>query len=51
MTDDDLRFGDISGSSNTSMFDSLIELLKILVAIYVLLRVVEILFNIPIPLI
>jgi len=53
MTDDDLRFGDVSGGSsgNSGIFDTLIEIFVSLIMIYVILRVVEILFNVPIPLI
>ena len=51
MKDDDLRFGDIGGSStgNGSVADSLIELFRVLIVVYVLIKVVEILFNIPVP--
>jgi hypothetical protein len=52
MTDDDLRFGDVSGSENSGpndILDWFIQIFIGLILLYVLLRVVEILFNIPIP--
>lgn len=51
MTDDDLRFGDISGSGTTNgIVDLLIKTVQVLILVYVILRVVELLFNIPVPL-
>lgn len=53
MADDDLRFGDLAngGGGGTNIVDRLITALQIVVIGYVLLKVVEILFNISIPLI
>lgn len=53
MTDDDLRFGDVSGesSNNDNIVDSLITVAQVLLVVYVILKMLEILFNIPIPLI
>lgn len=53
MTDDDLRFGDVSGSSgsNNDISDSLIQLVEVLIIGYVIIKIVEILFNVPIPLV
>ena len=53
MADDDLRFGDIGGGdgSSSGTADKLVELFQVIVIGYVLLKVVEALFNIPIPLI
>ena len=53
MADDDLRFGDLSGSGGTDGDGGILELMIRafvgLVMVYVLLATVEILFNIPIP--
>jgi len=55
--DDDLRFGDVSGSSNSSssggtdIADLIRQAFTAIVGLYVLLKVVEVLFNVPIPLI
>lgn len=53
MTDDDLRFGDVSGegSNNDDIVDSLITVAQVLLVIYVILKIVEILFNVSVPLI
>jgi len=53
MSDDNLRFGNVSGgsSSGTDIGDLLQQALTAIVGLYVLLKVIEILFNIPIPLI
>lgn len=53
MSDNDLRFGDIGdgSGSNDGMVDLFINIFKLLILIYVILKVVEILYNIPIPLI
>ena len=53
MAGDDLRFGDIGGGggSSSGAVDILVELFQVIVIGYVLLKVVEVLFNIPIPLI
>jgi len=49
---DDLRFGDVAGGESGRDIVSVgIEAIKILVVGYVLLNIVEILFDIPIPLI
>ena len=58
--DDDLRFGDVKGSNESGgsglnipigegSVDLLIQGLKLLVVLYVILLVVETLFNVPIP--
>lgn len=54
MTDDDLRFGDVSGTdsasgSNEDIVDKLVTAAKVLILVYVLLAMVEILFNVPVP--
>lgn len=58
MTDDDLRFGDVSGSENGSgdedtpkIVDALITVVQVLIVGYVILAIIEILFNVSIPLI
>lgn len=53
MTDDDLRFGDVSGSTGSSddITDPLVQVFKALVILYVILKTAEVLFNIPIPLV
>lgn len=55
MADDDLRFGDVDGSTEstdgTDMVDLFRQAVTALVAIYVLLKIAEILFNVPIPII
>lgn len=53
MSDDDLRFGDVDGggSSGTDIADLFRQVFIGLVGLYVILKVVEILFNIPVPLI
>lgn len=58
MTDDDLRFGDVSGTENeregartNRIVDALITAFQVLIIGYVLLVTVEILFNVSIPLI
>lgn len=54
MSDDDLRFGDVNGdddNSNDVIVDQLINVAKVLLVVYVILKMLEILFNIPVPLI
>ena len=52
MPDDDLRFGDVSGSrGNKDITEWLVTLFQVVILVYVILKVVEILFNVPIPLI
>lgn len=53
MTDDDLRFGDVSGSDTESKtaVDRFVDIFKLLILLYVILTVVEVLFNIPVPLV
>lgn len=54
MSDDDLRFGDVSGSSGGAsgsggIVDLFVRIFVGLIMLYVLLATVEILFNVPIP--
>lgn len=56
MPDDDLRFGDVSGGgseSSSGIGDRILELFVSafmgLIFLYVLLSVIEIMFNIPVP--
>lgn len=52
MTDDDLRFGDIGGGEGDSPNDILELLVQAIVGVimlYVLLTVIQTLFEIPIP--
>lgn len=51
--DDDLRFGDLGGGggSSSGAVDKLVNLFQVIVIGYVLPKVVEVVFNIPIPLI
>jgi hypothetical protein len=52
MADDDLRFGDVSGGSSTdSIIDTLTNTLIAIVMIYVILKVLETLLSINIPLV
>lgn len=52
MSDDDLRFGDISGNGEgkNDIVDRLITVFKVIVVGYVILKSVEILLNVQIPL-
>ena len=58
--DDDLRFGDVDGSTNSGgggrdipnaedIMDLLIQGIVIVVILYVFFNVIQVLFNIPIP--
>jgi hypothetical protein len=52
MTDDDLRFGDISGGggdSENDIIDTFRRIIIGLIMFYVLLVVLETLFNVPVP--
>lgn len=53
MTDDDLRFGDVDSESKdtgeTDIANLVRQVIIGLVGIYVVLKIVEILFNIPVP--
>lgn len=53
MADDDLRFGDVSGDGggggSGSILDLFIQAFIGLIMLYVLLKAVEILFNVPLP--
>ncbi|SFS00494.1 hypothetical protein SAMN05216559_2368 [Halomicrobium zhouii] len=53
MTDDDLRFGDVSGANRTDnkLVNWMIQAFQVLVLGYVLLKTIEILLDISIPLI
>lgn len=53
MTDDDLRFGDVSGSgsSNDDITDLLIQSFQALIIFYVIVKTIEVLLNIQIPLV
>lgn len=52
MADDDLRFGDIKGSSGgNDIVDTLITVFQVIVVLYVILKTLEVLLNVPIPLI
>lgn len=58
MTDDDLRFGNVDGKENKRdrsdfppIVDKLITIVQALIVLYVALAVLEIMFNIPIPII
>ena len=55
MSDDDLRFGDVDssggGTGGTDIGDLFRQLFMGIVGLYILLKMVEVLFNIPIPLI
>jgi hypothetical protein len=54
MSDDDLRFGDVDGDSSTSsgsndIPDLFRKIITILIGTYVVIKIIEIVFNIPIP--
>lgn len=54
MTDDDLRFGDVDGNTETGdrdIADLIRQVVILLLGAYIVLKMLEILFNVPVPMV